>query len=75
MLKDMRVGGAKGMSGTATCLHQAACVCWGRRHFPILELGGAGRTGPHIPHDPAEELGPDLHVRSLKLVPGKKRGK
>lgn len=41
----------------------------------MVELGGAGRTGPHIPHDPAEELGPDLHVRSLKLVPGKKRGK
>ncbi|XP_034860143.1 uncharacterized protein LOC118010071 [Mirounga leonina] len=63
------------MSGTATCLHQAACLCWGRRHFLTVELGGAGKTGPRVPHGPPEELGPDLHVHSFKLVPGKQRGK
>lgn len=37
-------GGAKRMSGTTTCLHQAPCLCWGRRHFLMVELGGAGKT-------------------------------
>lgn len=41
----------------------------------MVELGGAGKTGAHVPHDPAEKLGPDLHVCSLELVPGKKRGR
>lgn len=41
----------------------------------MVELGGAGKTGPHVPHDPAEKLGPGLRVRILELVPGKKRGK
>lgn len=59
-------GEAKGMSGTTSCLHRATCLCWGMKHFTVVELGvagrGAGKRDHMCPMYPNKELGPDLCI-------------